>query len=436
MTSALSAISGQFSKSLVLGTFLPMVIFVVFNLIFVVPFLPADWPLLNPLKTLDSQWQVIAISLLTIVLSGILYNLNMPIIRLYEGYPWKESWIGKRCVDHYKGRFYYYNARWMGMRTLLRAQHDSEIENRWTNIGEVLKSRFPSRDVYILPTELGNVIACFESYPNDQYGMDAVALFPRLISKVDKEYAEAMVDSKTAFDFMINNSLLSFILALSILCAGLIYPKPSTMAWMWSVPASWLWLLEVAVFVWLAYYFYKKSIGRASAWGALVKGAFDLYRWSLLAQLGYKQPPKTKQAEFQLWRKISQRVIFGKPPTSSDSDYDAAAPTYVGGEPDGIALEIVRGVNAQDADGIVTIILRVRNVDPHGRRARQVVATDTLPKGFEYEWNSASGATDNIEVTGINPYRFSIGDIPPGGQVLIHYRAIPPKDLNRNLSLD
>jgi hypothetical protein len=94
VTNILSSISGQFSKSLILGTFFPVMVFVILAQIFVVPLLPSDWLVLRQLETLDTQWRVVVILLLAIVLSGLLYNLNIPIIRFYEGYPWQDSWIG------------------------------------------------------------------------------------------------------------------------------------------------------------------------------------------------------------------------------------------------------------------------------------------------------------------------------------------------------
>jgi hypothetical protein len=62
MSSIVSTISGQFSKSLILGVFLPAALFVSLSIIFLVPLFPENWPLLAPLQALDPGWKLIAIS--------------------------------------------------------------------------------------------------------------------------------------------------------------------------------------------------------------------------------------------------------------------------------------------------------------------------------------------------------------------------------------
>jgi hypothetical protein len=41
----------------------------------------------------------------TVLLTGVLYNLNIPIIRFYEGYPWQYSWTGDFLVKRRKKEF-------------------------------------------------------------------------------------------------------------------------------------------------------------------------------------------------------------------------------------------------------------------------------------------------------------------------------------------
>jgi len=54
MTSILSSISGQFSKSLILGTLLPVVLFLILGMVFVIPLFPYEWHFLNQLISLIS----------------------------------------------------------------------------------------------------------------------------------------------------------------------------------------------------------------------------------------------------------------------------------------------------------------------------------------------------------------------------------------------
>ena len=51
----------------------------------------------------------------------------------------------------------------------------------------------PGRKALVMPTQSGNAIRSFEYYPTAQYGMSSITLWPRLIAKIDKDYA-AVID--------------------------------------------------------------------------------------------------------------------------------------------------------------------------------------------------------------------------------------------------
>src|SRR6185295_6694256 len=117
MNNLLSAVSGQFGKTLIFSTLLPVIVFIVLARVFAVPLLPADLQILGGFESLDPEWKIAVTGFAALVLTGLLFNLNIPIIRFYEGYPWKESWIGKWRVERAQARFDALQARWHGMRT-------------------------------------------------------------------------------------------------------------------------------------------------------------------------------------------------------------------------------------------------------------------------------------------------------------------------------
>src|SRR5262245_38106723 len=95
MNSLLSALSGQLSKTLLLSTLLPVVVFVLLALALVFPQVPPTVEAVGWVKGLSSEWQVAAVTLLAVLLTAILHNLNGSIVRFYEGYPWSDSYLGK-----------------------------------------------------------------------------------------------------------------------------------------------------------------------------------------------------------------------------------------------------------------------------------------------------------------------------------------------------
>jgi hypothetical protein len=426
MTGILSAISGKFSKSLILGTFLPVLAFVILSLISWEALFLADRPAFD-FEELSAPWRMIVVLSVTIVLSGLLYNLNIPVIRLYEGYPWRRSWVGEWRTRHYRKQFRACHARWQGMRTLLlamrkvNAPHQQEIQAEWKQIALRLNSEFPKGEDLILPTRLGNVIRSFEDYSFRQYKIEAIRLWPRLVAKIDKDYAAAIDDAKTSFDFMLYSSALSALLTLWLLVSGFLSSTSLTASKLW-LP----WLLETVAFGVLTRWFYHLSIERASAWGHMVRGAFDLYRWDLLEQLGYRYVPATMVEERILWNDIVQQITYGDSPAIPLAEYTSRSSYARSPFPRSVELELARGVSRSIDSKVLKVTLLVRNVDSQKRIAKSVIVTDTVPDGYDYEWDSAQRCEDSgaVDVVGANPYRFHVGDLKFGQSASLTYRAI------------
>lgn len=429
MGNLLSAISGQFSKSLILGTFLPIVVFVIAFRFLIAPLLPSDWLIVASVASLDTQGKIIAISFITILLTGLIYNLNIPLIRIYEGYPWKSTWIGSRLIDHHRQRMQADLKKWDDCKLLyeeLQTRGDSASQTllleQLTTLGQRLDKDYPSALESVLPTRLGNVIRSFESYPKTRYGIATITVWTRLIAKLDKDYAGIIDSSKASFDFMINGSVLSLIMAIALLLAGLLYPIPfsalSTTLW---------WIAEVSFCLWLAISMYQLSIGQASAWGETVKSGFDLYRFDLMKQLGFTTLPKTISEERQRWSEISGQILYGDRWAPSAIEYSPIG-TFAYGTSQAVQLEIARGISPPINGGLITVTVRVRNVDAGKRDAEGVHVTDAPPDNYYYIWNTAyvngkGKKTVRARVLGAGPYRFHLGTIKHKEIVVLTYNA-------------
>jgi hypothetical protein len=484
VTSILSSISGYFSKSLILGTFLPVVIFIVFSILFLVPLLPSDLSLILRFQAIDKEWKVLVISFVTIVITGLIYNLNIPILRLYEGYPWRYSWIGKWKTRRHVERFEAAEIRIDAMRacrSLMEAtakdltSQDAFVKEFFENLSALgssfnspefkkypwlewntatagnelrhtraqwetiannvihaysayrrdVKTNYPDQSGLILPTRLGNVIRSFEYYPSREYKIDSIALWPRLVALIPKDYAVAVDDAKTTFDFMMNCSALSLLLSGSMLLAGLINPARVS-----SVRLLVEWLVEIVGFAFVSYFFYLLSINRVNAWGTLVKAAFDLYRWELLKKLGYKQEPQSREEERKLWLEISRQMIYGDRYDKTSLGYTEEAepshPFVCTSTPAKVKLELTKGMKVNPWTHVVTFYVRVRNTDPH-LAATDVTLTDKLAADFEYEWESAKIGNESVPMFGTNPYEFKLGNLLTTAELVLSYNAVPRK---------
>jgi hypothetical protein len=230
----------------------------------------------------------------------------------------------------------------------------------------------PAEEALVLPTRLGNVMRSFEVEPKTQYGMDAIVLWPRLVSVIPADYRGRVDDAKTSVDFMLKSALLNGLLALSILVAGLLYPVPLSSPLLW-VP----WIGEIVVLAVISYLCYLGAINRAAAWGTMVKGSFDLYRGKLLSELGYTCNVTTRAAERTVWAAISRQLLFGNPHLNPPFEYQDGkppSPPYARGTsaapltdpeatPNDVTLALARGVSVRAADGTVTVTLHVVNTD-------------------------------------------------------------------------
>ncbi len=439
MTGLLAGISGHFSRKLMLGTVLPVVVFVLFLQASIAPLRLQDWRLLGTLAELEPSWRLAATTLLTVVAAGLLYALNNPLIRLYEGYPWRASRFGRRRAHWYRDQLETGQVREKLLRRLRgalreRDRSDPRLESlrAWeADLGREVFGAYP-RPHLVLPTKLGNVIRSFEDYPERQFRMAGVTMWPRLVAKIPKDHALIIDDAKARFDLMLNSSFLTLLLALAVLADGLLRPAPFAAAalFLW-------WLAEIATYLLIAVLFYQGSVARAAAWGRTVMSAFELHRLDLLESLGFRQKPANLVEERLLWLELRYQMEFGdpagKPPNLTYTDPAPPAgnpPTFARGDLGIDSCEISRGIEPQ-ADGSIKVFVQLKNVDSETRDARDVVVVDTVPDGFDYRWQSAQLGGQPVAVSGINPYRFSAGNLAHDEQATLVYHVVATEPTRR-----
>ena len=429
MGGLLSAISGQFAKAIILGTLFPVVVVLGLNIFLVAPLMPLTASLpgqLLKIASADDKWGTAAVvTFIVLLITGLLYNLNNPIIRLYEGYPWANSMFGKYLTRRETERFTEATellsaAVWLGPELAKAAPGDpltTEIPQQGTDLALLLNSDLPDSEGFVLPTRLGNVIRCFERYASLAYGMDAIVLWPRLIGKIDAGFASTIDEAKTSFDFMLNTSFLSGLTACAILVIGL--SKPLALTWDDSGP--WFW--RVLLFIAMARAFYLLSISRASEWGGQVRSAFDLYRFDLLSKMGFVRKPLTNGEERILWGKITTQLLY---PTDWDPlmTYEDPSPRLIP-DPADIALTTLRRYGLQQPNQRIPVTLDLSNPDAT-REVESLVVIEPVPDGYKYVPGSATVTAGVVlNVSRITPLEFYIGPVAEDSTVTIEY-AIKP----------
>jgi hypothetical protein len=141
---------------------------VILGLILLVPLFPPESSLLTPLEALGTSWQVIAVAFTAILLTGLLYNLNGTIIRVYRGDGWRNVWFGRlptkrymRLLDTALGQQTAYRSALSEMARQNRFDEDfDKVWEQQSAITRRISREFPTR-FDMLPTRLGNVIRSF-----------------------------------------------------------------------------------------------------------------------------------------------------------------------------------------------------------------------------------------------------------------------------------
>ncbi len=440
MTSFLTAVSGQFTKSVVLGFFLPAVLFLIVCTGVV---LPTAGLSLTAFTAGVFPWEkestLLAQTFAVVLLTVLLYNLNIPIIQLYEGYPWEKSWLGAWLKGRQQQRLAEaksLRARSRGFRHQLPKDGDPILADALVEAqqyaAELQNSEYPERADLILPTRLGNVIRSAERYSAVQYGMDAVVFWRTLVAAIPSDYGEVVDSSKTPFDFMVNCSFLSAVAAALITAGGILQNHP------FSWTAGWPWLRWALVFALLWQVFYRMAITRAAAWGSKIRGAFDLYRFDLLKKLGYTIVPTTHEEELALWAEINYRLYYPDDDSVTDVPY-ASQTTSLRVKPSWAIVRAYRKA-VPEKDGKATVTITVKNEHPHRVTADSVVLVEKIAQGYKLladtikvtEKVKVAGTerteerARTLDLTGLEPLEARLGELMPEAVVEFTYGMKAP----------
>lgn len=412
MTEFFAKATGQITGPIIISAFFPVLMFLAAFTLVVLPLTPYGHDFTAAIQN-PAMWQkypvvALVLTLGALALSVLLYNLNTPIVRLFEGYPWQHAWIAWPFVRMRKRHLIRVRTVRTRIRTLRRILKLSGLSvdlsgaaSEQGKLAHIMNDRYPDRNDLVLPTRLGNVIRSFETYTSRQYGMPAIALWPRLLAVVDGNFASSLDAVKTSFDFMIHCAFLSAALAIITAASGLFW-KTRTLESLWGP-----WLAWAIGFGLISHLFYLVSITRAIEWGTQVKSAFDLYRLPLLAKLGYELKPADLADERRIWDNLNYKFAFPDERSYPDLPYRLPS-TYLIVEPASTVIKWTRSVMPLE-DGSLQISLVISNLDPTAWDADRVIAREEVPPGKVYVRDSALVNGAPAILLSVDPLQIDIG---------------------------
>jgi len=311
----LSDIVALVLQALRLSVLLPAAVFVGLNAVFVFPQFK-DTLLLQALQSNETEYPATILLLMAVlIVAYALAVLNIPIIRLFEGYPWALRFPGNyfrrahlRRAAALQSAIDFYDMEARAKRREAKQETDATRHQMALEAAEDLALRgnlakaqlawfYPQHNPWrTLPTRLGNVIASAEEFPGHLYGLDAVTFWPFLSPILSKEgYAPFVERERAAFDFLLNMAVLTLVFGAELIYADLLLAQAT---WL-SVAAK----LGGAAIV--AFAFYMVSIQGALSWGYTIRTAFVLYRDKLRERLGLIKPEGFYE-ERVLWQKATR----------------------------------------------------------------------------------------------------------------------------------
>jgi hypothetical protein len=176
---------------------------------------------------------------------------------------------------------------------------------------------FPERPEDLLATRLGNVLRAGEERAGAPYGLDAVAVWPRLYPLLP-ETTRALVDDLRDQLDLGARLCVTFLAAAAISLAFL-----AQHGWWLAVPAG------CVVLAWLAY---RGALASAAAYGDGARTALDLHRFELHKAL-HLALPATRSAELVVNRQLTGFLVADDPVDLAYS-HDGAGTAPPDGYPD------------------------------------------------------------------------------------------------------
>jgi hypothetical protein len=245
---------------------------------------------------LDEDWwkAVVLLGLLAFAAALVLHPLQFMLIRLLEGY-WGTSPLGR---DLAVLRLRHHRARALGLADAVDAARDlleeanhaeqglgtSQATAETIAAGVVAAEGTRQRDDYprllehLLPTRLGNALRSHEVSAGQAYGLNAIAIFPRVALLAPQPQVDYIQDQRLQLELAVRTTVLSMLATI----ATVVF-----MCW-----HGW-WVLLALVPYASAYLSYRGAIVVAGSYGTALTILIELNRFSLYEQLRLPMPENT-----------------------------------------------------------------------------------------------------------------------------------------------
>lgn len=249
----------------------------------------------------------LVISAVSVAIAVSLQPLQFRLVQLMEGYwpAWFPEflfrlgvWFELQRRDRIRGRIASVPSRNTDAARIAADERAQTAESQ-------IRQRFPAED-RLLPTALGNALRASEDSVGQRYGLESVAIWPRLFHLLPERVRAGMDDEVTQLDVSVR-------LSVTWTLAGIV-----SFLWLIRDPAALLghplWLAVVACTLVLARLSYQSAVESAIAQGVDLEVAIDLYRARVIDAMRL-HPTVSLQEERRVFGELCE--LFQTPATSA-----------------------------------------------------------------------------------------------------------------------
>lgn len=267
-------------RRFVLGSLLPVTLAIVTVAALLAAGAPQHHPspttFINTINKLNAG-SGLALALLALTAALLLTPLQLPLVRLLEGY-----WPNTMPLGAWKNRRRdaYARRRKADEETTAprQAPPDDVAESaRIATAAWRLLHVHPADDTRTMPTRLGNVLRTAEDQAGGRYGLDTVTFWPRLYPLLSDQLREVVDDARDQLDLTTQY------------CATLAITAAATATLLIAHGGWWL-LLPVGLSL-ASTVAYRASVTAALVYAQALNTAFDLHRFALRQSLHLPLPP-------------------------------------------------------------------------------------------------------------------------------------------------
>lgn len=235
-----------------------------------------------------STFALVSLFVLTVVvLSMVSAFVALPVYRLLEGY-FLPSWLRRRLTARRR-------REWQRLSSLVMSV---ELVTNTTALAVERLRQYPSNEMQLLPTRLGNAMRSMEVYGTTRYGLDSQMFWHELLAAAPERLVTDVDEAREIVDFYVNTIVQLVFLAGACVTTAIVtdtVAAPVTVA------------IIAVLFIPLAL---SSAVRNIDEWRYSLQAVINTGRVGLAKSMGLRLPATFAQ-EREMWTVLARAMFYG-----------------------------------------------------------------------------------------------------------------------------